>query len=171
MPTKQQTLIDTLSEEDKKKIGITSDDLKYSIGSVHRIKMTEKDGITLIEKEDINRGYRFKRVVIVAEKDGVNYATTLINSEPNVNYISKENIKKDCHPIYRRDYPFIEINKSPSFVDCGILFTFKKERLIQENDHLGYLNASDCDIILNKIKNSDRIDIINLIEFGFIENY
>lgn len=163
--------MDTLSEEGKKKIGITSDELKYSIGSVHRIKMTEKDGITLKEEEDIKRGYRYKRVVIVAKKEGVIYAATLINSAPNTNYISEENIKKDCHPIYKSDYSFIEIKKSPSYVDCGILFFFKKERLIQENDHLGYLNISDCDIVLNKIKNSERIDVIDLLEFGFIEGY
>jgi hypothetical protein len=163
-------IFDLLSEKNKVKLEITQNDLDFSIGSVHSINMTEKDGIVLKE-EDKKRGYRSKMNVVVAVKEDVNYATVLINSEPNINCITEENIKRDCHPIYRKDYSFIKEQYNPSFVDCGRLFYFDKGRLEQEEKCIGYLTGQDCHIVLQKIKDSERIDVIDLMDLGFIEGY
>ena len=163
-------IVDTLSEKDKIKLGIEKEELNLSVGSVHKIKMTEKDGITL-KGEDKERGYRPKMAVVVAIKEDIYYATVLINSEPNTKLITEENITKDFHPIKMEDYSFIYEEYDPSFVDCGKIFSFTKERILRENNFKGHLLPQDCESVIKRIKNSERIELFDLIDYGFIEDY
>ncbi|PXV60156.1 hypothetical protein CLV62_1304 [Dysgonomonas alginatilytica] len=165
---KKGLLFDTLDEESKKKLGITQESLIFSIGSVHSIKMTEDDGITLKE-EDKERGYRPKMAVIIAIKDDTYYGSVLVNSNPNTKFIKEEDIKKDLHPISKDDYSFIKDGYDPSFVDCGKLFSFTKERLKKENNFKGNLSPTDCNDVLERVKKSERIEPLDLIDFGVID--
>ena len=165
---KKTLLFDTISEETQSKLGVTKEDINLSEGSVHMLKLTEKDGIVLQDKDKI-RGYRPKMVVIVANKDDSYYATALINSTPNKNKLKKEEIEKDFYPLRMKDYSFIDADHDPSYIDCGQLFSFCKNRILRENDYRGSISPSEIPAVLSKVRNSERIEVIDLIDYGLID--
>ncbi len=136
-------------------------------GCIHLIKMDEKDGLVLPKGKEFHK----KFVVIIGNTaDNICYGAVLIQSKPNSWMISSEHIKNDFHPLYREDYDFIKDEEhSPSYVDCGQIFSFDRDRIISENAYKGKLQEVDLQAVVAKIKSSERIDEIDKIEYGLVD--
>ena len=94
----------------------------------------------------------------------------LIQSKPNRWIISSEHVKIDFHPLYRENYDFIKDEEhNPSYVDCGQIFSFDRDRIILENAYKGKLQEVDLQAIIAKIKLSERVDEIDKIEYGLVD--
>lgn len=136
-------------------------------GSIHLIKMDERDGLTLPR----GKSFHSKFVVIVGDtNNNKTYGTVLIQSKPNYWVISSEHIKVDFHPLFKDDYDFIKDEEhNPSYVDCGQIFSFDRSRILSENAYKGKLQQLDLQTAIAKIKSSERIDEIDKIEYGLVD--
>ncbi|MDR1369188.1 MAG: hypothetical protein LBJ72_03520 [Dysgonamonadaceae bacterium] len=164
---KKKTSSPTLDGKTLTQLQSLKDELSLAQGSIHLLNLTEDDGITL---PDGVEDFHPKFVVILGsdEKDIV-YGTVLIQSRPNHNIFSPVTIRKDFQPIKKKDYSFIRDKEhDPSYIDCGQIFSFTKERIIREKGYKCNLTNTDLSIMIEKLKNSDRIDPIDLIEYGII---
>ena len=137
-------------------------------GCIHLVKMDARDGLVLPDKD---KGFHPKFVVIIGCLDDETcYGAVLIQSKPNRWTHSLEQIRADFHPLFKDDYDFIKDEAhNPSYVDCGQIFSFERSRIISENAYKGKLQDVDLQIVISKIKSSERIDEIDKIEYGLVD--
>lgn len=142
--------------------------LMLECGCIHLVKMDARDGLVLPDKD---KGFHPKFVVIIGCLDDETcYGAVLIQSKPNRWTHSLEQIRADFHPLFKDDYDFIKDEAhNPSYVDCGQIFSFERSRIISENAYKGKLQDVDLQIVISKIKSSERIDEIDKIEYGLVD--
>ncbi len=161
------TLADHLPEDVFKKL----QDLRYPLllttGNIHLLELTEEDGIVL----PLGKKSHSKFVVIVGynKNDEQQIGCVLINSRPNPRIFPTVETRQDFHAIYRKNYSFIkDKDHDPSYIDCGQIFSFSKDRIKIANQHKGELLKRDLYRVIQKINNSDRIDGYIFDEYEFV---
>lgn len=113
------------------------------VGDVFRMTLFPEDGVKPKHAGDMSRTKYF--VVIGLDEGRVMAASLLVNSKINDRLFSIIGPYQHC--IHSEDYSFL--TKSESYVDCFRIKEISAERIIENADYVGRLNADDIDEILN----------------------
>lgn len=105
--------------------------LSITPGSVFRMILFPKDGITPKNEGDISRTKYF--VVIGKDKDSILVGSLLINSEVNANLINA--IAPYQHCIYPEDYSFL--GGKYRFIDCYRIKELQFNSIIESAEYIG----------------------------------
>lgn len=129
------------------------------IGSVYRVKMDEKNGITP-KQGDESRNKFF--VVLGVEDVGNVYGGVIINSA--INQGLPQSIKDYHMPILCSKYPFLT---KDSFVNCANLKTYPLHDFLKSTK-LGDIQEDDLEIIKGTVISSPNEKKVNLKRFGLL---
>lgn len=111
-------------------------------GSVFRMELFPKDGVTSKNVGDISRNKYF--VVLGVEQEKILVGSLLINTDINISKIHI--IAPYQHCIYPETYDFLA--DKFRYVDCYLVKELLYERIMETAEYIGFINEEDMSKIV-----------------------
>lgn len=129
-------------------------------GSVFKMTLFPKDGITLKNEGDVSRTKYF--VVIGKDEDSILVGSLLINSDVNINMIHA--IAPYQHCIYPKDYSFL--GNKYRYIDCYRIKELQFDQIIESGEYIGAISKVDMDRAIDLANASPVNKPLTLKKFG-----
>lgn len=129
-------------------------------GSVFKMTLFPKDGITIKNEGDVSRTKYF--VVIGKDEDSILVGSLLINSDVNINMIHA--IAPYQHCIYPKDYSFL--GNKYRYIDCYRIKELQFDQIIESGEYIGAISKVDMDRAIDLANASPVNKPLTLKKFG-----
>ena len=134
--------------------------LSIQLGSVFKMTLFPKDGVTPKNEGDVSRTKYF--VVIGKDEDSILVGSLLINSDVNINMVHA--IAPYQHCIYPRDYSFL--GDKYRYIDCYRIKELQFDQIIESGEYIGTISEVDMYKAIDLANASPVNKPLTLMKYG-----
>lgn len=134
--------------------------LSIQLGSVFKMTLFPKDGVTPKNEGDVSRTKYF--VVIGKDEDSILVGSLLINSDVNINMVHA--IAPYQHCIYPKDYSFL--GDKYRYIDCYRIKELQFDQIIESGEYIGTISEVDMYKAIDLANASPVNKPLTLMKFG-----
>lgn len=134
--------------------------LSIQLGSVFKMTLFPKDGVTPKNEGDVSRTKYF--VVIGKDEDSILVGSLLINSDVNINMVHA--IAPYQHCIYPKDYSFL--GDKYRYIDCYRIKELQFDQIIESGEYIGTISEVDMYKAIDLANASPVNKPLTLMKYG-----